>query len=497
MIAAVRTLQGPDMINQKATLYLIAFPVGLMGIVQLLFALLSGLVFHDGEVADFLNPAIAMLVGAGFCLMLGRSFNVDRIGYRDSLLFAVLTWVILSVLGAIPIITITGVSFTDGVFESISALTTTGATILSGLDGMPAAFLMYRQFLQWMGGVGVVLFVVAILPMLNIGGMKLMKAETAGPIKDDKLSPRVANAAHSLWGVYVLLTVLCAVAYWLCGMSAYDAIAHSFTTVSTGGFSTHDASMGFFTNPWILVVCDVFMLLGAISFSLHFRAWIGRSLSQYWHDEETRGFILVAIVLSLVISGLLFFHGTYNSPLEALNLGFFHLISFMTSTGFGAGSYTSWPVMEVFLLVFSAYIGGCAGSTAGGNKMIRNLITFRLIGIEIKRLIHPRGEFLVKHQGKSLEPDILHATMAFMFIAALTTLVVTLLLMMTSDLDLWSAMSAVSACINVSGPAFGALGSNFQPVSDTGIWILSAAMILGRLEYFTVLTLFAPVFWRH
>lgn len=485
------------MINHKATLYLLAFPIGLMGLVQLVFALLSGLVFLDGEVIDFLDPAIAMLVGAGFCLMLGRRFSVDRIGYRDSLLFAVLTWVSLGMLGAIPIITITKVSIADGVFESISALTTTGATILSGLDQLPPSFLMYRQFLQWMGGLGVVLFVVAVLPMLNIGGMKLMKAEAAGPIKDDKVSPRVANTAHSLWGVYLVLTLACAVAYWLCGMSPYDAIAHSFTTVSTGGFSTHDASMGFFSNPWTLVVSNLFMLLGAISFSLHFRVWKNLSPAAYWRDEETRYFLLVVTLLSLYIWLLLLDHAIYLDPLEALNHAFFHLISFITSTGFGADSFTSWPAIEVFLLVFAAYIGGCAGSTAGGNKMIRNIITFRMIGLEVKRLIHPRALMMVKYQGKSVESDIVHATVAFMFISAMTTLVVSLLLIMTSGLDFWTALTAVSACINVSGPAFGSLAANFEPVTDTGIWLLSGAMILGRLEYFTVLTLLAPVFWRH
>ncbi len=483
------------MLNRTVSLYLIAFPIGLMGTVQMGFALLSMLVFHDHEEAEFFEPALAMMILAIVLLSMARRFDASRIGYRDALLFAVLTWISCGVFGAIPIALVANVSFTDAVFESISALTTTGATVLSGLDAMPKSFLLYRQFLQWLGGLGVVIFVVAVLPMLNVGGMKLLRAETPGPIKDEKLSPRVANTAHYLWMVYIALTAGCALCYFWGGMSAFDAIAHSFTTVSTGGFSTHDASMGYFNSPTLLVVADVFMMLGAINFALHFRVASHKRLSAYWQDEETRTFIAIVVALSGLAFLVLLSHFQSTQPLLTLNESVFHVISFITSTGFGASDFTHWPAAATMLLVFAGYLGGCAGSTAGGNKIIRNLLCIKLIRLEFLRLVHPRGVSLVHYQGRRVGADVLSATMAFMTIAAVTAVLLSLALMATG-LDFWSAFTAVAACQNVVGPAFGELGNNFEPVSDVGIWILSSAMILGRLEYFTVLALFLPSFWR-
>ncbi len=482
--------------NSKAILFLLVLPVGLMGIVQLIFAILSLFVFHDHEETFFLEADLA-LIAAGIVLFITvRDFDTRNIGFRESLLFATLTWAIMGILGAIPIILVTDVSFTDGVFESVSALTTTGATILTNLDNMPKTFLLYRQFLQWLGGLGVVIFVVAVLPMLNVGGMKLLKAEMPGPMKDAKLTPRLIQTAHYLWIVYVSITILCAVGYYLAGMSAFDAIAHSFTTVSTGGFSTHDASLGYYNNPYILVVSDIFMLLGAISFALHFRAYRARSIRTYWQDEETRVFIKLVMVLSLVVMAALLANNTYQDFITTLNESTFHLISFITSTGYGAGDFTHWPLFVVFLLVVAGYIGGCAGSTAGGNKIIRDILTIKILGRELKRLAHPNGVFTLKYLKQPVDDTVLEATIAYMSLTALASVVLTLMLMI-SGLEFWSSLTAVAACINVLGPAFGELGNNFQPVSDFGTWVLSFAMILGRLEYFTVLVLFMPSFWRH
>ena len=483
------------MIDSKTTLYLLAFPVGLMGSVQMVFAILSMLVFGDHHETDFFVPGITMITVAFLFTLIAKRYDVTRMGYRNALLFTVLAWVILGFLGAIPIILTAQVSLADGVFESISGLTTTGATILTGLDDMPRSFLMYRQFLQWLGGLGVVIFVVAILPMLNVGGMKLLKAETPGPVKDEKLSPRIALTAHYLWYVYVALTVLCALGYFFAGMSPYDAIAHSFTTVSTGGFSPYDSSMGYYQSPMILIVSDVFMLLGSFSFALHYKAWHNGNAFMYWRDEETRVFLYVVGALSLLVTALILKSHPDDDVLTTLNQATFHIISFITTTGYGATNFTDWPFAVTFILIFTGYLGGCAGSTAGGNKIIRNILSFKLINLELKRLVHPNGIFFVKYQNSVVEQDILSATVAFMFTAALSSLVITLLLMMTG-LDFWSSLTATGACLNVLGPAFGQLGSNFQPVSETGKWILSAAMILGRLEYFTVLALFLPAFWR-
>ncbi|EGR0593341.1 potassium transporter [Vibrio cholerae] len=472
-------------------------PMLWMGIVQGTFGLLSLFVFQDHISGDFFTPSIGMLVGVFLFSVILRKSELHKVTFRDALIFASLTWVLTGFLGALPIHFVTKVSMTDAIFESISGLTTTGATVLSGLDDMPKSFLLYRQFLQWMGGLGVVIFVVAVLPMLNVGGMRLLKAETPGPIKDDKLSPRINKTAHYLWGVYLTITVMCALAYYLAGMSVYDAIAHSFTTVSTGGFSTYDASMWHFESHLILMLSNIFMMLGAISFGLHFRVFRNgfAGLRLYASDEESRVFILTAIALSVILGWYIFSHSAYEDFLTSLSFAMFSVVSFMTSTGFGAADLSSWPAASALFLVFCAYLGGCSGSTAGGNKFVRDIITFKVIRREIRQLTYPRAILPIRYQGRIVTPDVTNSVMAFMSLAALTTVVFTLL-MMSTGLDFWSSFTAVVACINVLGPGFGAVASNFQPVSDPGIWILNLAMILGRLEYFTVLAMLLPHFWK-
>ncbi len=484
-----------QMVSIKNIIRLLALPVLWMGLVQLCFGLLSMFLFRDNIGKAFINPALIYIAVATFLIYRLKKENLRDINYREALMFATLTWVVMGLLGGIPVMFVTGVSYTDAVFEATSALTTTGATVLSKLDALPKSFLMYRQFLQWMGGLGVVIFVVAVLPMLNVGGMRLLKAETPGPVKDDKLSPRIANTAHYLWFIYLLLTVLCALTYYLAGMSLYDAIAHSFTTISTGGFSTHDASMWFFESHLILSISNIFMLLGAISFALHFRVLHSTSLKLYWRDEETRIFIFIVLGLSILLTLMLVQGNRYNF-LEGVSFATFHVISFITSTGFGAADLGSWPAQTGFFLVFCGYLGGCAGSTAGGNKIIRDIITFKVIRREVLRCLHPKAVFPLRFQKKVVDDRVHHAVMAFMSIAAGSSLVFTLLLMATG-LDFWSSFTAVAACINVLGPGFGEVGSNFIPVSDNGIWLLNGAMILGRLEYFTVLTMLMPGFWRY
>jgi len=484
------------MVNTPNTLRLLAMPALWIGVVQFVFGAIS-LVLHDDAVAEpFLLPGGAIVLIAALLQFGLLRTKLHQVSYRDALVFASLTWALTGVLGAIPIQLITRISFTDAVFESVSALTTTGATVLTGLDDMPGSFLMYRQFLQWMGGLGVVIFVVAVLPMLNVGGMRLLKAETSGPVKDDKLSPRITHAAHSLWLVYILLTASCAVAYFLGGMSVFDAIAHSFTTVSTGGFSTHDASLGYFGSHLIFSIANLFMVLGAISFGLHFRVLRTGQLHRYWDDEETRVFLRTVAASALALALYLLWNDRYDSFVEALSYATFHLVSFITSTGFSADDLGTWPVAAPLGLMLAGYLGGCAGSTAGGGKFIRNIIAFKTVRSDFLRLLHPNAVKEIRYQNKLVADDIQFSVMAFFSFVAGSTLLLTLLLIMTG-LDLLSAFSAVSACLNVLGPGFGELGSNFQSVTDAGIWVLSFAMILGRLEYFTVLVVFFPVFWRY
>lgn len=483
------------MIKFENTLRLLAIPAAWMGTVQIAFGVLSLFLFGDNISSAFFEPGVVMIVLSSMMFFARRRSGSMRISNRDALIFATSTWVVTGLLGAFPVLLVTHVSFTDAVFESVSALTTTGATILTGLDSMPPSFLMYRQFLQWMGGLGVVIFVVAVLPMLNVGGMRLLKAETPGPMKDEKLTPRIAHTAHYLWFIYVLITVLCAAAYYAAGMSFYDAVAHSFTTVSTGGFSTHDSSLWYFKSHVILAISNVFMLLGAISFALHFTILHNKAPRLYWRDEETRTFLTLVAAIALGLCIYLMLTDNYQSFAESLSFSVFTVISFITSTGYGAADVGSWPIATALLLIFTSYLGGCAGSTAGGNKIVRNIIVFKLVRRQFYQLLHPKGVFSIVYRGQAVEPAVRKSVMGFMSLAAFMSMFITLLLMSTG-LDFLTAFSAVAACLNVLGPGFGAVISNFQPVSDAGIWILSATMILGRLEYLTVLALFFPLFWR-
>ncbi len=483
------------MVRFVNVLRLLCFPLLWLGFIQLVFGVLSITVFQDGVAKIFLGSGAALFLLSAFLWLRTHSRKLNSISLQDGLVFAVLTWLVAGFSGAIPIQLVTDVSWTDATFESISALTTTGATILVGLDDMPRSFLLYRQFLQWTGGLGVVIFVVAVLPMLNVGGMRLLMAETPGPVKNDKVAPRIRDAARYLWLVYITITLACAFSYWLTGMSVYDAFAHSFTTVSTGGFSTHDASMGFFSSTAVLWVANIFMILGAISFALHFTVVKRREWGGYWANEETRVLVLLVLFFGLVTTAVLYFHDVYGSLYESLSHSFFHIISFMTSTGYGATDLGMWPTMMPLILVFVSYLGGCAGSTAGGNKIVRDIIAFKIIRKQIFSLVHPHGAKRVRYQGEVVDYDVLNAVMAFLVLSAFTTLFFTVL-MTATGLDFWSAFTAVSACINVLGPGFGEVSSNFIGVSDTGIWLLNIAMLLGRLEYFTIITLLMPAFWR-
>jgi trk system potassium uptake protein TrkH len=295
--------------------------------------------------------------------------------------------------------------------------------------------------------------------------------------------------------VYLALTLACALCYWLAGMNLFDAIAHSFATVSTGGFSTRDASISHFNSVAIEWVANIFMLLGALNFGLHFIVFSGRNPRQYWRDEETRWFLLIVAGASLLIGVGLWLAGIYDNLATSLRYVIFQVISFITSTGFFSADYAAWPGAVTLMLIILAYIGGCAGSTAGGNKVVRNALTIKAILQEIKYLIHPRGVFSLKFNRRPVTRDVMDSVKGYMFIAAALTILLTLLLMITG-LDFLSALSAVSACMNVNGPAFGALSSNFIPVSDAGTWLLSFTMILGRLEFFTLLALLHPAFWR-
>ena len=437
-------------------------------------------------------------VTAGFFVWLPVHNSRKDLRLRDGFLVVAAFWTVLGTFGAAPLYFADSLSlsFTDAVFESMSGLTTTGATILAGLDELPISVLYYRQQLQWLGGMGIIVLAVAILPMLGVGGMQLYRAETPGPVKDTKLTPRITETAKALWYVYAAFTIACMVSYRIAGMGWFDALCHAFSTVAIGGFSTHDASIGYFNNGAIDAVAIVFMFVAGINFSLHFFAWRYVSFKHYIQDPEFRAYCFVLFSVSaLVVFGLYQYRG-FDNPGQTLLSGIFQAVSIATTTGFTTEKFAAWPAVLPVLLIFSSFIGGSAGSTAGGIKVIRWLLIYKQGVREVVRLIHPSAEIPVKLGNKAVPYRVVDAVWGF-FSVYVVVFSIMLLAMMATGLDQVTAFSAVAATLNNLGPGLGDVSSGFMSLSDTAKWIAIVGMLLGRLEIFTLLVLITPTFWRH
>ena len=452
---------------------------------------------YGEEMSDpFLQSfAVLLVIGAVLFLPLARHRKDMRL--RDGFMVVVMFWFVLGSAGGLPLYLsgINDISVTDSVFEAISGLTTTGATVIVGLDSLPHAILFYRQQLQWLGGMGIIVLAVAVLPMLGIGGMQLYRAETPGPVKDTKLTPRITETAKALWYIYLGLTLSCGVAYWFAGMNAFDAISHAFSTVAIGGFSTHDASMGYFNNAGIELIAIVFMLLSGVNFALHFTVIRQKRLKPYLLDAEFRTYILVLFVVSVVTVSYLQLTDTFESPRESIIEGLFQVVSIGTTTGFTTQEYYSWPGFLPVLLLYVSFIGGCAGSTGGGIKVIRILLLVKQGARELKRLVHPSAQFAVKIGRKPVPDKVIEAVWGF-FAAYFAISALMILLLMASGLNQDTSFSAVAACLNNLGPGLDQVGQNFASINDFAKWVLCLAMLLGRLEIFTLLVLLTPGFWR-
>ena len=454
------------------------------------------LMAQDGAAVAFAS-AFALTLGVGIISWLPVRRVRRELRLRDGFIVVVMFWFVLSAIGALPFILAEHphLSLTDAMFESVSGLTTTGATVITNLEELPLSILYYRQQLQWLGGMGIIVLAVAVLPMLGIGGMQLYRAETPGPMKDNKLTPRITETAKALWYIYLGLTIACGFAYWLAGMSVFDAVGHAFSTVAIGGFSTHDASMGYFNSPLIDMIAVVFMFLAGINFSLHFIAFRHRSVSGYWHDSEFRFYLfLITLVSTLTVLGL-YFTETYDRWQDALTNGLFQAVSIGTTAGFTTAEFYNWPGFIAILLLFSSFVGGCAGSTGGGIKVIRLLLLVKQGLREITRLVHPSAHIPVRVGTKNVDSRVVEAVWGFfaLYVASFTVMYLALA---TTGLDLMTAFSAVAASINNLGPGLGGVGAHYAEMHDPGKWILCFAMLLGRLEIFTLLVLLTPAFWR-
>jgi trk system potassium uptake protein TrkH len=388
-----------------------------------------------------------------------------------------------------------GLDFPAAFFESVAGYKTTGSTTLVGLDALPPSLLFYRQLIQWLGGLAVIVLAVALLPMLGIGGMQLYKGDTPGPFKDERITPRVTRSARSLCFVYVVLTVLCAGCFWFFGMSLFDAVSHSFSTLSTGGYSTHDDSIGFFKSVPIELVTIVFSLIGGISFNEHFIAFRTLQLQRYQRDTQTRVFLSIVAVLTIVTTGVLYVQGTYPSLATALRHGLFASVASVSSTGFMISNFALWPLALPALMVFSMFVGGCAGSSAGGMKVIRYVVLFKQVGVHIHRLIHPQAIRRMKLDGQPVPDAVVEAIGGF-FAVYVVVFVIFMVLAMMDGMDQITAFGAVATSINNAGPGLGSVAMTFADVSPQGKIMFAIAMLLGRLEIFTFLVLLTPAFWK-
>jgi trk system potassium uptake protein TrkH len=474
----------------------------ILGLLLMLFSLTMlpplgvSLYFADGNWAPFVDAFFALLV-LGLIVWYPVRHKIRDLRVRDGFLVVALFWVVLGVAGAAPLLLSRHfeMSFTDAIFESVSGFTTTGAIIFPSLDGLPASVQYYRSQIEWFGGIGIVVLAVALLPMLGVGGMQLLRAETPGPVKDAKLTPRITETAKALWIIYVAITAACALAYWIAGMSPFEAITHSFTTVSTGGNSTHDASIGHFDSLAIELIAVVFMFIGGMNFSLHFLAWRHRRIANYLRDPEFKTYAQLLGASILLYALVLWITRDHDDPLRALRVALFHATSMQTTSGFVTENFSLWPGALPVILVLSAFIGGCAGSTSGGMKVVRWLLLWKQGQREVTQLVHPSAELPVKLGTKPIEMRVIDAVWGFFAVYVFAFAVLMILLLATGE-DQVTAFSAIAACMTNSGTGLGNVAQSFTTLTDTGKWICILAMLLGRLEVFPLLVLVSPTFWR-
>jgi trk system potassium uptake protein TrkH len=457
----------------------------------------TSLIYQDGTLIDFVL-AMVMTFAVGCLMWMLTRHNKGEMSIRHGYLLVVMMWTAIPAFATMPLLLlINGLSFTDAYFETMSGMTTTGATVLTKLDALPPAINLWRHELVWLGGMGIIVLAVAILPLLGVGGRQLYKAETPGPMKNSTLTLRITETARNLWLVYLCITLVCILSLYVAGMSWLDAICHAFSTMGLGGFSTHDANIGYFNSAVIEFVLIVFMLLAVMNFATHFLAWREKSLKLYLRDTETLSTIILILVSCLGIGTFLWWQGTYPSFWTALRHASFNLVSIATDCGFASVNFNHWPMFAPLYMLFLSCISASSGSTGGGIKMIRTLILIKQTGREFLKLLHPAAVNPLKIGGRVVPDNIVFSVLSFIFLYFMSVVILTFALVI-SGLDFVSAFSGIIACINNAGPGLGILGpaSNYGILSDFQTWICTLAMLIGRLEIVTVLIIFTPHFWQ-
>ena len=458
--------------------------------ISYIFPIIVSLIYRDGAINLFLSTlSIVSLIGIiGVFLTRGEDNNLSQ---KDGFVIIVLFWIVLSFAGSVPFY-LSGMTFIDSIFESTSGITTTGATVISNIDALPESLLFYRQLLQWMGGMGLIVLAIAVMPLLGIGGGQIYKTEVPGAMGEQRLTPRIKETAQALWLIYFGLTIACAVLYYFNGMSVFDSISHAMSTVAIGGFSTHNESIGFFDSISIELICMVFMLLSSFSFALHYFAIYKSKPLKYFYDPELRFFASILLLIFIVALIISFFSDMSGANIRHIA---FHSVSMITTTGFSISDTSSWPFSISFLLLIGAFVGACSGSVGGGVKSWRVLIMINHAYKNIMTIIHPNSVISLKIGTKNVDDQVATSVWGF-FSIYIISFVILLLGILISGLDFESAFSAVGACLNNLGPGLGAVSENYSQITAFSKGILAFAMLLGRLEIFTLLVLLTPMFWE-
>ena len=454
------------------------------------FPIIVSVIFDDGALYIFLKT-LALVSLFGVVGLISTRKIKSELSQKDGFVIIVMFWIVLSIAGSIPFY-LSGMSFVDSFFESMSGITTTGATVISNIDALPESILFYRQLLQWLGGMGLIVLAIAVMPLLGIGGGQIYKTEIPGAMGEQKLTPRIKETAQALWIIYLGLTLVCTFLYFIGGMSVFDAVSHSMSTVAIGGFSTHNESIGYFNSTFIELICIVFMLLSAFSFTLHYFAIYKKKPLKYFYDPEFRFFMFVLSIVFLLALMISLLPGYENAP--NIKEIAFHSVSTVTTTGFSISSNSDWPLSLSFLMLIGAFIGACSGSVGGGVKSWRVMIMLNHAYTNIMKIIHPNSVTTLKIGTRSVDNEVATSVWGFFSIYVIS-FVVLLLAILISGLDLESAFSAVGACLNNLGPGLGVVSENYASISSFSKGVLAFAMLLGRLEIFTLLVILTPMFW--
>ncbi len=474
--------------NLKAIINLFSILVLLFSL-SYVFPIVVSLVFNDNSLYLFLPTFI--FVGAlgliGFFFTKGVQRDLSA---KDGFVIIVMFWLVLSLAGSIPFY-LSGMSPIDSFFESMSGITTTGATVISNIETLPESLKFYRQLLQWMGGMGLIVLAIAVMPLLGIGGGQLFKTDIPGAMGEQRLTPRIQETAKALWSIYFGLTILCTILYAIAGMSFFDAVSHAMSTVSIGGFSTYNNSIGHFNNLTIEIICMVFMLLSAMSFALHYFSIYKSKSLKYFYDPELKFFVSILLIIFILALSINILSGQSNLSLRELA---FHTVSTVTTTGFGVSDTSTWSFSISFLLLIGAFVGACSGSVGGGVKSWRVMIMLNHAYSNIVKMIHPNSVVTLKVGTKSVDDNVATSVWGFFSIYVIS-FVILLLAVLISGLDLETAFSSVGACLNNLGPGLGVVSDNYSEINSFAKGVLAFSMLLGRLEIFTLLIILTPMFW--